>query len=38
MKKLILAMMAITIGVSANAQVQFSKFKFYVAEFVKQDI
>ncbi len=32
MKKLILAMMAITIGVSANAQVQFSKFKFYVAD------
>lgn len=33
-----LAIMAITMGMSANAQVQFSKFKFYVAEFVKQDI
>lgn len=29
---LILAIMAITMGLSANAQVQFSKFKFYVAD------
>ena len=27
-----LAIMAITMGMSANAQVQFSKFKFYVAD------
>ena len=33
MKKIMmLAIMAITMGMSANAQVQFSKFKFYVAD------
>lgn len=33
MKKIMmLAIMAITIGMRANAQVQFSKFKFYVAD------
>lgn len=29
---MMLAIMAITMGMSANAQVQFSKFKFYVAD------
>ena len=31
-KTLILAVMAIAMSVNANAQVQFSKFKFYVAD------
>lgn len=32
MKKIMLAIWAITMSMSANAQVQFSKFKFYVAD------